>query len=101
MRISDWSSDVCSSDLEKVRMDAAPNDLGQDLGGIAEQADRDGLALGMGSLDHRDRLVDARCLPVEIASAKAHLDAARLAFDRETARARHHRRERLRAAHAA
>src|SRR3546814_20933456 len=68
---------------------------------MAEQADRDGLALGMGSLDHRDRLVDARCLPVEIASAKAHLDAARLASDRETARARPHRRERLRAAHAA
>src|SRR3546814_12387761 len=76
MRISDWSSDVCSSDLlrdggrialalrkpfvegppggevavhrimrrglvgEKVRMDAAPDHLGQDLGGVAEQAHR-------------------------------------------------------------
>ena len=59
-----------------------------------------GFALGMARLDHRDRLVDARGLLVEVAGAQAHLDAAWLAFDREAAGARHHRRERLRAAHA-
>src|SRR3546814_2960976 len=64
MRISDWSSDVCSSDL-------------------------------------RHRFLDRVRGDVEIAGAQAHLDPARLAFDREARGARHHRRERLRAAHAA
>src|SRR3546814_7963883 len=34
MRISDWSSDVCSSDLEQVE-DAEHDEGGQDRGGIA------------------------------------------------------------------
>src|SRR3546814_9502410 len=68
---------------------------------MAEQAHLYGFAFRVARLDHRDRLVDARSLPVEIAGAQTHLDAARLAFDREAARARHHRGERLRAAHAA
>ena len=49
----------------------------------------------------RQRLVEVRGLPVEIAGAQPHLDARRLAFDGETRRAGHDRRERLRAAHAA
>src|SRR3546814_9337273 len=55
---------------EKVRMDAAPDHLGQDLGGVAEQAHRYGFAFRVARLDHRDRLVDARRLPVEIAGAQ-------------------------------
>ena len=86
---------------EQVGADAAADDLGQDFGGVSEQADRDGLTLGVAGFDHRDRFVDAVRLLVEIAGAQAHLDAARLAFDREARCARHYRRERLRAAHAA
>ena len=82
-------------------MDTATDHLGQGFGGVAEQADRDRLPLGVARLDHRDGFVDAVRLLVEVAGSEAHFDAARLAFDREAARARHHRRERLRAAHAA
>ena len=40
-------------------------------------------------------------LRVEVARAQPHLDAARLALDRQHRGARHRRRQRLRAAHAA
>src|SRR3546814_9033500 len=56
-----------------------------------------GTALG----DDRHRFLDRLRRDVEIARAQAHLDPAWLAFDREARRARHHRRERLRPAHAA
>ena len=80
---------------------AAPHQLGEDLGGIAEQADRHRLPLSRGALDDRQRLVEAAGLQVEIARAQPHLDRDGLAFDREQRGARHGRRERLRAAHAA
>src|SRR3546814_20572163 len=64
MRISDWSSDVCSSDLNEVR------DLGQRadgalavLGGVADVldvgADDRREPRGQG-VDHRARIVDAQ-----------------------------------------
>ncbi len=49
----------------------------------------------------RERVVEVRRLPVEVARRKPHLDPARLAFDRQHRRAGHRRGERLRAAHAA
>ena len=86
---------------DDVGPDAAPHEFGEDLGGVAEQADRDRLPFPAGALDDRERLVEARRLRVEIAGAQPRLDAARLAFDREQGRAGHGRRERLRPAHAA
>ena len=49
----------------------------------------------------RERLVEVLRLPVDVAGLEAHLDAARLALDREHRGAGHRRRQRLRAAHAA
>ena len=49
---------------------------GQDLGGVAEQADRLRLA-GLGpALDHRQRLVERLGLLVDIAGAQAEIDAS-------------------------
>src|SRR3546814_8443114 len=41
MRISDWSSDVCSSDLGGDRQDAAPPRAGEDARGDRRSAARD------------------------------------------------------------
>ena len=86
---------------DDVGPDAAPHQLREDVGGVAEQADRDRLLVATAALDHGQRLVEVVRLRVEIAGAQPHLDAARLAFDREHRGARHGGGERLRAAHAA
>ena len=83
---------------QRVRPDPAPHHLRQDLRRIAEQADRDRL---VGGADHLQRLVDAGRALVEIARLQPLRDPALLAFDRDAMRPGHHRRERLRAAHAA
>ena len=80
---------------------AAPHQLGHDVGGVAEQADRQRLALGARPLDHRQRLVEVVRLRVEVAGLQPHLDARRLALDRQHRGPRHGGGERLRAAHAA
>ena len=79
----------------------APGELGQDLRRIAEQPDRSRFSRGAGLTDERERLVDVLRLHVQITRLQAHLDARRLALDRQQRRARHRRRQRLRAAHAA
>ena len=60
---------------DHVGPDAAPDQLGQDVGGVAEQADRLRLA-GLGpALDHRQRLVERLGALVDIAGAQAEIDA--------------------------
>ena len=86
---------------DHVRPDAAADHFGQDLGAVAEQADRLRLAVLGPALDHRQRLVEARGLLVEIAGAQAEIDRVRVALDGEAGGAGHHRGERLGAAHAA
>ena len=83
---------------ERVGPDAALEHLGQDLGGIAEQADAGRLGRGA---DDLQRLVDAGRALVEVARLEALLDAAFLDLDGDAVRAGHHRGERLRAAHPA
>ena len=85
----------------RVGPDAAPHQFGQHLGGVAEQADRDRFSLAAGAIHHRQRFVEVLCLRVEIAGLEPHLDARRLALDRQQRRTRHGGGERLRAAHAA
>ena len=86
---------------DRIRLDAALHQFRIDLGGIAEQRDRDRLLLLAGAFEDGQRLVEILRLHVDIAGAQPHLDARRLAFDREHRGARHGRGQRLRAAHAA
>jgi hypothetical protein len=79
----------------------APGDLREELGGVAEQPDRDRLAALMRLPDDVQRLVERVGAAVEIAGAQPPLDAARLAFDGQHRGAGHGRGERLGAAHAA
>ena len=83
---------------DRVGADAARDHLGQDFGGVAEQADGGGLGRGG---DDLQRLVDAGRAMVDVAGLEALLDPAVLHLDGDAMRPGHHRGERLRAAHAA
>ena len=86
---------------DDIGMHAAADQLGEDIGGIAQKGDRLGLARLGPALDHLQRLVQRLGLFIDIAGAQAEIDAVGVAFDREAAGAGHHGRQRLRAAHAA
>src|SRR5204863_6849470 len=86
---------------DEVGPDAALHQLGQDLGGVAEEADRHGLLLRRVSLHAGERVVEVARLLVEVAGTKAEVDPALLAFDGERHGPGEGRGERLRAAHAA
>jgi hypothetical protein len=79
----------------------AAHELGQHLGGVAEQADRHRLAALRVLLHQRERLVEVLRLLVEVARAQAEVDAGLLAFDDERRRPGEAGGQRLRAAHAA
>ena len=80
---------------------AALHQLGEDLGGVADQGDGLGLAGPGPAVDHRQRLVERVGLLVDVAGAQAEVGAGLVAFDGEAGGAGHHRGERLGAAHAA
>ena len=86
---------------DDVGNDAALQQLPIDRRGVAEQADRNRLALAPGRLDDCQRLVEVVARAVEIAGPPAELDLARLDLDADDRGARHGRGQRLRAAHAA
>jgi len=65
------------------------------MGSIAKQADRDRRPALCGLRHERKRLLKRTGLPVEVTPAQPHLDAARLALDREHRCACHCRRKRL------
>ena len=76
---------------DEVGPDAAASradELGQDFGGVAEQADRHRLLLARVALDARQRVVEVVRLLVEVARAQAEVDARLLAFDVQRARRR-------------
>ena len=86
---------------DEVGPDAAPHELGQDLGGVAEQADRTRLLRRGAGRHARQRVVEAARLFVEVAAAQAEVDPALLALDGQRHRAGEGGGQRLRAAHAA
>ncbi len=86
---------------DHVGPDAAAVELGKDLGGVAEEADRKRLFRRVGLYDESERLVERLRPGVEIAGFDALLDARRLALDGEQRGAGHRRGERLGTAHAA
>ena len=79
----------------------ALQNLRQELGRVAGKSDRHRALLLAGTPDHGERLVERARTLIQITGAQPHLDARGLTFDREHRRARHRRRQRLRAAHAA
>ena len=86
---------------DDVGFDTAAHQFGQDLGRIAEEPDRDGLALFGRALDDRQRIVEVLGGDVEVAGAQRHSMRRGLAFDGQHRGAGHGRSERLRPAHAA
>jgi hypothetical protein len=86
---------------EDVGADAALEYFRHDRGGVAEQADRFGLASLGPAIDHFHRLIERLGLLVEIAGAQAEIDRIRIAFDGKTRSTSHDSGQRLGAAHAA
>ena len=84
---------------DDVRPPVAADELGQNLGAVAEQADRDGLAPGPRVGDPCERLVQRVGLPVEVPGLDAALDPRGVDLDAERDAAVHGHGEGLRAAH--
>src|SRR3546814_1188073 len=99
MRISDWSSDVCSSDLieEVLNPVARQNeaDVAHDFaGGIV---DADGVDLGEDHADDVAAAVQQRTAAVALADVSSHDDggaAGRVAFATQNIYRREHQRDR-------
>ncbi len=86
---------------DDVGLDAPAHELGKDLGGVAEKADRKRFLSPARLLNHRQGFVEVARLPIEVLRAQPHLDPRRRALDCEHRGASHRRGERLRPAHAA
>mmetsp|Transcript_6403 Transcript_6403/g.26196 ORF Transcript_6403/g.26196 Transcript_6403/m.26196 type:complete len:559 (+) Transcript_6403:860-2536(+) len=78
----------------------AHHQLGQHLGGIAEQRDRDGPALGRIALQPGDGVIEVGGLLVHVAGLEPEVDARLLALDVQRREAGEGGRQRLGAAHA-
>ena len=85
---------------DHVRPHAARDELGEDLGGVAQQCHRDRCTIDARILDHRQGFVQVRSFLVYITGAQAKVDARLITFDDEHTEPRHDRRQRLRTAHA-
>ena len=75
--------------------------FGEDLGRVAEKAHGLRLALRAPAGDHGQRFIQRPGLGVEVAGADAEVDPRLVHLDGEAGGPGHHRRQRLRAAHAA
>ena len=80
---------------------AAAHELGQHLGGVAEQADRQRLAPAARGVEAAQRVVEVGRALVEVAGLDPALDALQVDLDAQRAAVVHRHRQRLRAAHAA
>ena len=85
----------------EIEAHAPAGDLGEDVGGVSEEADRHAFAVGGVALNALDRIVEAVGHLVEVTRLEAPLDVMRVDLDRQAGRARERRRKRLGAAHPA
>ena len=85
----------------QVRREPAREQLGQDLGAVADDPDRDRLAGRTGLVHPPQRLVEVVALAVEVARLDPTLDPGRIGLDAEGDATVHRDGERLRAAHPA
>ena len=86
---------------DDVRGDAARDQFGVNVGGVAAEADGQRFATGTRRLNQRQRFIERRRFLLQMAVFQTLGDARRVGLDDEYRRARHHSGERLRAAHAA
>ena len=82
-------------------MDAPPGHLGEDVGGVSEQADRDAAAGGGVAADARERIVEIVRHLVQVARLDPALDPVRVDLDVQAGGARERGGQWLRAAHPA
>src|SRR3989338_2069767 len=86
---------------DRIEADAAPRQLGVDLGGVAEDGDRERLAAADGVLGPRERFVHGRGHAVHVLELEPPLDALAVDLDDEPDAAVQRDRERLGPAHPA
>ena len=86
---------------DEIERLAAPRQLRHDLGGVAEQADRERPALARGGPHARERVVERLGRLVQVPRLEPAPDPLGIDLDAEDRRARERRRQRLRAAHPA
>jgi hypothetical protein len=86
---------------DHVGGEAAPRQLAEDVGGVAEQPHRDRPAGAPGRREHRQRLVERGGAPIQVAGGDPLLDPARVALHRDHREAGHGGGQRLGAPHAA
>ncbi len=85
---------------DRVGPDSASDQFGIDIGGVAEQADRDRRPVAAGAGDDVEGFIQAVRLAVKVARLQAHLDPRGLAFDGQARGTCHHGRQGLGASHA-
>jgi hypothetical protein len=86
---------------EDIRHDAAFDQLRNDIGAVADQADGDGFLFADGVLEDTERLVERVDHEVAVAGLEALLDALGVDVNAKECRAGHRRSEGLRATHTA
>ena len=86
---------------DDVDLDAAAHQLGQDLGGVAGQADRQRPALGARGVEPGQRVVEVAGALVQVPGLDAPLDPVQVDLDAQRGAAEHGDRQRLGAAHPA
>ena len=75
--------------------------VGEHISRIAQQAHRLGLAARCPIGNHRKCFIQSLSFGIYVSGSNAKIDPRLITFHRQTARPRHHRRQGLRAAHAA
>ena len=84
-----------------VGLEAAPHQLGQHVGAVSNEPDRDSGSVSPSVLAPRQRLIDRSCRAVEIAGLETTLHARGIDFHGEANALVHRGGQRLRAAHPA
>ena len=86
---------------EKVRYPPAPHHIGQDIGAVADEPDRQRRVLVTGSRCKIPRLFKVSCFSVEISGVDPPLYTCGIHFNRKDSGSIHRSGQRLRSAHAA
>ncbi len=86
---------------DDVDLHAAAHELGQDLGGVGRQADREATPVGAGAVQPGQRVVEVGRALVQVAGLDPSLDPVQVDLDAQRGAVEHRDRQRLGAAHPA